>query len=460
MEVLMLARGADARRPARAGGNPWWRPAGWRRTLPPAAAALLALGACGRPGPVAAPFVVSVTLEGREVVWTSSAPSRGAVRYGRHSGAYDRVAYPPAEDRADLAYTTTHRIRLLSVAALDSVYLQVLDQRPTGEDVASGEFAFRLGAAPAPALLEWTMIDVGFGDSHLLAMPASGARVLVDAGERRDAENVRGFLAASGVTRLDAVVATHVHEDHIGGLVGEWGDANDGVLGTVEAELLLDTPDHAGTRAAYDELLALAAMRGVDRVVIAPGETDADQPALRWDPAVGVVVLRAGGGALLGGATESDRINDDSIVLRLTYGEVGILLGGDAESPAQYAMLASGLPLAASALKVHHHGAADASEPAYLAAADPRVGLFPIATEESFDGSLPSGAVVARLRARGMDLFASDRAEPLGIAPAAGVGWNVTVASDGASVEVRIARSSSVHYPPDAYAAGGPGGTR
>jgi len=422
-----------------------------------AATMLLALGACGRPGPVAVPFVVSVALEGRDVVWTSSVPSRGAVRYGRTAGRYDRVAYPPAAERADLAYVTSHRVRLLGASPLDSVYLQVLDQRPTGEDVASGEFAFRLDASPAPLLLEWTMIDVGFGDAHLLDMPSTGARVLVDAGERRDAANVEGFLAAAGVARLDAVVGTHIHEDHIGGFVGSWGDPDDGVLGTVAAGTLLDAPDHAGTRSAYDELLALAARRGVDRMVIAAGETDALQPALRWDPSVRVEVLRAGGGARLGGASENDRINDDSIVLRLTYGEVSLVLGGDAESPAQYAMLAAGVPLAASVLKVHHHGASDASEPAYLAALDPRVGLLPIATEESFDRSLPSGAVVTRLRARGMDLYASDRAEPLGIAPAAGVGWNVTLASDGASFEVRVARSASVHFPPEPYASAGEG---
>jgi hypothetical protein len=51
-----------------------------------------------------------------------------------------------------------------------------------------------------------------------------------------------------------------------------------------------------------------------------------------------------------------------------------------------------------------------------------------------------------------MDVYASDRGEPLGVAAIADEGWNVTVITDGASVEVQMARSSSVHYAPDPYA--------
>jgi hypothetical protein len=401
--------------------------------------------------------VATVALAGREVSWTSSVPSRGAVRWGFHSGRYDRIAYPGAADRGDLAFVTAHRVRLLGAAPLDSVYLQVVDQIAGGEDRISAEFGFRLGPIAAPALLRWTMVDVGFGDSHLLAMPSSGWNVLIDAGERRDAANVERFLADAGVTRLDAVVATHVHEDHIGGLVGEWGDADDGVMGTVASGTLLDAASHSGRRSAFDELLALAGRRGVTRVALHPGDDETTVPALAWDPAVRVTVLRAGDGQLAGGAGENDWINNDSIILRIGYGAVHLVLGGDAEAPAQYALLATAVPVAASALKVHHHGATDASEPAYLAAVDPRVGLVPIATEESFGGSLPSGLVMERLRARGMDLFANDRAEPLGIVPAAGVGWNVTLVSDGVGIEVWMSRSNSVHFPPDpeAIAKGG-----
>ena len=423
---------------------------------------LLVLAAgCTGPRPVAPPPTpAGVSLEGRDVVWTSGVPSRGAVRYGRYAGRYDHVAYPASASRADLAFSTDHRVRLLGVAALDSVYLELVDQLPTGVDVVSAEYAFRVGA-PAPAgLLTWTMIDVGFGDSHLLTMPGTGRRVLIDAGERRDAPNVERFLEEAGVTRLDDVLITHIHEDHIGGLVGSWNDPDDGVLGTIETGTLIDAPNHSASRGAFDELVALAARRAIPRVTVATGATDATDPVLAWDPSVRVAVLHAGGGRALGGESESDWINDDSIVLRLTYGAVSVVMGGDAEAPVEALLIASQADLGATVLKVHHHGSANASEPAYLAAVDPRVGLIPITKFESFGGSLPSGIVLDRLHSRGVDVYASDRGEPLGLAAIADEGWNVTVHTDGASVDVMMTRSSSVHYPPDESALAGSRGAR
>jgi beta-lactamase superfamily II metal-dependent hydrolase len=164
---------------------------------------------------------------------------------------------------------------------------------------------------------------------------------------------------------------------------------------------------------------------------------------------VRVEVLNAGDGHAAGGDTEADWINNDSIVLRVGYGDVEFLLGGDAESPAQSRMLGAGRPLESEVLKIHHHGVDDASEPAYLDAVRPRVGLIPITTDESWYGTLPSSVVLGRLRDRVIDIYASDRAEPLGIAAVPNRGWHVTVTTDGVSYEVSLVRSASIHWPPE-----------
>jgi hypothetical protein len=237
-------------------------------------------------------------------------------------------------------------------------------------------------------------------------------------------------------------------------LIGESSVPNDGVLGTYAVDAFLEGPAPSAPRNAYDELLALVAARGIPRLTIRPGDTDATNAALAWDPEVHVRALNAGGGHAIGGADEDDWINNDSIVLRVGFGDVEMMLGGDAEAPAEDHIVQSGHPLDSEVLKIHHHGVNDASSNTWLDAVNPRVGLIPITSYEAFDGTLPTTAVLGRMRARRIHVYASDRAEPLGVLLTGDQGLNVTVITDGSSYQVEIAASASVHYPGSAVLGG------
>ncbi len=417
---------------------------------------LILLAGCQSPSPIAPPLTSGVALDGDSIVWTTTVPTRGWVRFGRAPSQYSAVAYPAAAQRADRQLVTQHRVPLLGIGAGETVHLQLIDEPSGGGMAVSAEYSFTFtNATNQRPTLRWTMIDVGFGDSHLLTMPGTGRRVLIDAGERRDWVNVNRYLSDAAITRLDAVIATHIHADHIGGMIGDASTPLDGVLGAYTVDAFLEGPAPSASRSAYDELLALLTSRGIPRRTLLPGDNDASNPALAWDPDVRVHTLNAGGGQALGGADDDDWLNNDSVVLRVGFGDVEVVLGGDAEGPAENAILQSGQPLDSEVLKIHHHGVNDASSAAYLDEVNPRVGLIPITSYESFSGTLPTTAVLGRMHERSIHVFASDRAEPLGVALSGDSGLNITVVTDGVSFQVEVVESASVHVPGAPAAHGG-----
>jgi len=393
---------------------------------------------------VIVPEVLTVQPQGNAVEFTVSEPTLGTVRYGFAPGAYDAVAYPASGQRRDKFFRTEHRVPLLSAAEGDTLYYQILVETEDGRKGSTPEAMFVVGPLPAsPPLLTWTMINVGWGDSHLLTMPDTGARILIDAGERRDWPNVRRFLDNHGIDRLDYVIATHIHADHIGGMIGE--DGTSGVLGTYDIGMFLDSPSKSAGRFAYEQLLDIVHSRSIAIDTVWAGDTDATRSVLEWDPAVRVEVLHSGH---LAGSSD---LNNDSIVMRLSYGDVDLLTGGDAEEPVETEMVADhGASLDSEVLKVHHHGldtnASPASSLPFLNAVNPRAGMIPLAAYEFSDAD-PYGGVARKLRDLHADVYASDRAGVLDRLPNGSRGYDVTVATDGRSYELRVVDSASTLYP-------------
>jgi len=401
-----------------------------------------------------------VRLEGNRVLWETDLPALGSVRYGLSPGNYDRVAYPEAASRGDKTFTMSHSVPLLTAPGGTPVYVQVMSRTQKNHLTVSEEYTFTAASrAPERPLLDWTMVDVGFGDCHLLTLPTSGYRVMIDSGESQDWPNVDRYLKDEGIARLDRAVATHIHVDHIGGFTGR--RAPEGVLRNYPVGRFLDSPDKSivdengdgdlcDDRPSWCAFYDLLAEEGIPVDTARVGDTDAGNPALAWDPSVRVKVFNSGYGRAAGGADDGDWFNNDSIVFKIGYGDVDMILGGDAETPAERRILSlfSAAELEGEVLKVHHHGHYDSSAPDYLTAVNPRVGMIPASKYET-DGFLPSNEVLDRLSNAFADAYGSDRVEPLGIPVVTdGRGFHVSVITDGASYEIHAVPSNSVRGKP------------
>lgn len=246
------------------------------------------------------------------------------------------------------------------------------------------------GRSPVPGdgRFHVTMLDVGQGDSILLRSP-SGRISLVDTGgvfdDRFDfGERVLGpVLWDQGIRRLDRLILTHGHPDHVG--------AAPFLLQAFRVRELWEGP--APRRDAYWEGIdaRLRAARVRRRTVFAGNDTIWDGVRLR--------VLAPPRPVRAPWRTR----NDDSLVVLAEFGQVRLLLTGDIEAPAEAALARA----EAAVLKVPHHGSRSSSTPGLLKGTSPRVALLSVGGRNRFGHPHPD--VVDRYRIAGIRLFRTDR---------------------------------------------------
>jgi competence protein ComEC len=243
--------------------------------------------------------------------------------------------------------------------------------------------------------LRVTFFDVGEGES-ILIQPPSGEDLLIDGGTHDEGAGngpdvgerviVPGLLL-SGVRSLSAVVLTHPHEDHVNGL--------DTVLEELPVKMILDTRQPGGRD--YQRFRAIAQREHVPVRLAQRGET--------FNLGNGIHAQVLAPLRPLLSDTGSD-INNNGIVIRLTYGRVSFLFTDDIEAAGEAQLLAADPDLASTILKVPHHGSDSSSTPAFLRAVRPRVAVISVGERNPFGH--PAARTLAALRARGARILRTD----------------------------------------------------
>jgi competence protein ComEC len=245
------------------------------------------------------------------------------------------------------------------------------------------------GGTPQPTIvptleadLAVHVIDVGQGDAILVAF--RDKTMLVDAGEIGTGDTVVAYLQSLNITDLDVAVATHAHSDHIGGMKD--------VIAAFPVGRFVDSGQPHTSR-TYEDLLALIDEEGIPYTVAERGQT------IALDPDLAIEILNPGP------ETIGD-LNEDSVVLKVTYGDISYLLTGDAGTPAEESMLAAGLDLDADVLKVGHHGSRYASSEAFLAAVSPAISVISVGAGNDYGH--PHAEALDRLKATGSRIYRTD----------------------------------------------------
>jgi len=224
-----------------------------------------------------------------------------------------------------------------------------------------------------------TFLDVGQGDAILIRSPA-GHRILVDGGPSPDAiSEALGRHLPFWDRHLDLVVLTHLHQDHVTGLVT--------VLDRYDVDQVLTPPtatDGWGIDRAWQEAL--------DREHAAVSEPVAGQ----W--------IDLGGGARLSvlhpppEPLATGEKDENSVVLKLTLGDASYLLAADLTAKGEWYLTNRHADLQATVLKVAHHGSAGSTSSDFLAAAQPLTAVISVGRDNRF--GLPSRETLGRLEPR------------------------------------------------------------
>lgn len=248
-------------------------------------------------------------------------------------------------------------------------------------------------------------IDVGQGDCTLII--CDNRYVLVDSGEQAYGQTVCTYLRSLGIRHLDCIIATHPHSDHIGALPT--------VIESFGTELIIQSPAVPGV--GDEDYYYTSLKEKIEEVGCKTEDAVCGASYSFGDMNIDII----------GPVTaDAENLNDCSVAFSVTYGDVVMLMPGDAEAEEEAEMLNAGLIPDCDILKVAHHGSAGSTCSEFLEAAKPEYCIIEVGAQNSYGH--PSDKTVDRLYEYTDNIYRTDYC------------GNIVLKSDGKKTEVECNR--------------------
>ena len=240
---------------------------------------------------------------------------------------------------------------------------------------------FGVSALAEEPCLTVYFLDVGQADSAIII--CDDKVLMIDGGNAADSQFIYSMLRNTlDIQTIDYMIASHPHEDHVGGLAAALNACFVGVLYTPET----DYPSKA-----WNNVLKYAEAQGTPVVIPMPGDA-----------------FEAGSAKvdILGPMWFSNNTNNMSLIVRITYGNVTFLFTGNAEREEEQDLVEADVPLQADVLKVSHHGSNSSSGDVFLGAVKPRYAVVSVGADNQYGH--PAEEVLGRLIDAGAEIYRTD----------------------------------------------------
>lgn len=231
------------------------------------------------------------------------------------------------------------------------------------------------------SILKVHFIDVGQGDAILIQSDAS--HMLIDAGEKHNSDTLISYLKDNGVTKLDYIIGTHPHSDHIGGLAN--------VIDNFQIGKII-MPDAISTTKTFEDLL----------------DTIGNNNLKITKPVIGSEFIIGSASFVIIAPNESDykNMNNYSVGIKLVNGDNSFVFTGDAEIQSENEMLQNGIDLEGDVFKLAHHGSSTSNSDDFLNAVNPIICVVSAKKDNSYGH--PHVEIMKAMMDRSIRLFRTD----------------------------------------------------